>query len=136
MEPMDSWQTKRPFGWGIVLFLDRDSVDVPELSDLPVSQSPRGFVVKVRHAQDVDLDGFAYEDDVPPAEVQILIWLDHEAPGPVTFSCDIEVPSGVLTVGDADHQDALPIGAGLWSVQIDCEPPSHSDRVTVWLRRA
>ena len=43
---MDYWQTKRPFGWGIVLFLDRDAVDVPELSDSPVSQSRHGFVVR------------------------------------------------------------------------------------------
>jgi hypothetical protein len=136
MVPMDSWQTKRTFGWGIVLFLDRDSGDVPELSDSPVSQSPHGFVVKVHHAEDVDLDGFAGDKGVPPAEVQILIWLDREAPGPGTFSGVIEVPSGVLTVGDADHEDALAIGAGRWSVQIDCEPSIHSDRVAVWLRRA
>jgi len=87
---MDSWQTKRTFGWGIVLFLDRDSGDVPELSDSPVSQSPHGFVVKVHHAEDVDLDGFAGDKGVPPAEVQILIWLDREAPGPGTFSGVIE----------------------------------------------
>jgi hypothetical protein len=133
---MDYWQTKRPFEWGIVLFLDRDSVDVPQLSDTSVSQSRHGFEVKVHHAQDVDLDldGFADDDNVPPAEVQISIWLGHEAPGPGTFSGVIEVPSGVLAVGDADHQDALAIGAGRWSVQVDCEPPVHSDRVTVWLR--
>jgi hypothetical protein len=136
MDPMDYWRIKRFFEWGIVLLLDRDSVDVPELSRSPVSQSPQGLVVEVHHAQDVDLDGFADDDDVPSAEVQIAIWLDHEPPGPGTFSGVIEVPSGVLTVGDADHQDALAIGAGRWSAQIDCEPPVHSDRVTVWLRRA
>ena len=133
---MDFWRTERPFAWGIVLFQDRDSVDVPELSGSPVSHAPDGFVVKVRHAQDVDLDGYADDDDVPAAQVQIVIWLDQEAPGPSTFRGVIEVSSGVLTVGDADHEDALAIGAGRWSVQIDCEPPIHSDRVTVWLRRA
>jgi hypothetical protein len=119
-----------------VLFHDRDSVDAPELSGSPVSHTHDGFVVKVRHAQDVDLDGFAEDDDVPAAKVQIVIWLEQEAPEPGTFSGVIEASSGVLTVGDADHEDALAIGAGHWSAHIDCEPPIHSDRVTVWLRRA
>lgn len=133
---MDFWQTKRPFAWGVVLFQDRDSVLVRELTGPPISQSLDGFVVTVRHSQDVDLDGFADDDEVPATEVQIEIRLDQAAQGPGTFSGVIEVPSGVLTVGDADHMDALAIGAGRWSVQMDCEPPIHSDRVTVWLRRA
>lgn len=132
---MDSWQTKRPFRWGIVLFLDRDSVEVPELSHSWISESRHGFVIKVRHAEDVDLNAVSDEEDVPPAEVQIAIWVDREAPGPVSYSGVVDVPSGVLAVGDADLEDALPIGAGRWSVQIACEPPTHSDRVTVWLRR-
>jgi hypothetical protein len=133
---MDHWQTKRPFGWGVALFLDRDTDDLLELTDSPVSQSRHGFALKVHHAQDVELTGFGVDASVTPAEVEISIRLGDEPPGPGTFSGVIEVPSGVLTAGDADHEDALAIGTGRWSVQVDCDPPGYAERVTVWLRRA
>jgi hypothetical protein len=131
---VNRWHTKRPFSWGLVLLLDRDTSEIPQLTDSVVSQSTGGMAVKVLHAQDVDLSGLGADDIVPPAEVEVEIHIGADAPGDVPFSGTIDVPSGVLTVGDADQEHALDLGAGRWAVQVDCEPPEHAERVRVWLR--
>jgi hypothetical protein len=46
----------------------------------------------------------------------------------------IDVPSGVLTVGDAEHEDALELGPGRWAVQVGCSPHDFAENVHVWLQ--
>ena len=92
--------------------------------------------MKVLHAQHVDLSGFDPDEIVPPAEVRVEIHIGAGAPGDVPFSGTIDVPSGVITVGDAEQEDALEIGAGRWAVRVDYEPPEHAELVRVWLRPA
>lgn len=133
---MDRWHTKRPFWWGILLLLDRDTSEVPQLSDAVVTVSRTGLAVQVLHAQDVDLTGYDPEEIVPPAEVQVEIQFGAAAPIDVPFSGTIDVPSGVLTVGDAEQEDALEIGSGQWAVGVAYDPPEHAERVRVWLRPA
>lgn len=128
------WNTRRPFWWGLLHILDRDASDVPELTDAAVSQSRDGLAVKVLHAQDVDLSRYGPEEIVPPAQVQVEIRIGEGASGEATFDGSIEVPSGVLTVGDAEQEEALTIGAGRWAVQVTCEPTEHAELVRVWLR--
>ncbi len=131
---MNRWRTMRPFSWGLVLLLDRDATEIPQLTDSVVSHSTKGMAVKVLHAKDVDLSGLGADDVVPPAEVEVEIHIGTDAPDDVPFSGTIDVPSGVLTVGDAEQENALEIGAGRWAVRVDCEPREHAERVRVWLR--
>lgn len=133
---MNHWRSKRPFWWGLILLLDRDSTEVPQLIDAVVSPSRDGLAVKVMHAQDVDLSGFDADEIAPPAEVQVDIHIGEAGPGQVLFTGSIDIPSGVLTVGDAEQEDTLEIGAGRWAVQVDCEPPEYAEQVRVWLRPA
>ncbi len=131
---MNRWHAKRPFSWGLLLILDRDTSLLPRLMDSAVSQSRDGLAVKVLHAADVDLSGYEDHEVVPPAEVEVEIQIHERPPTDVTFHGAIEVPSGVLTVGDAEQEDALAIGAGRWAVQVDCEPSEHAEVVRVWLQ--
>ncbi len=133
---VNHWRTKRPFSWGHVVLLDRDSANVPQPSGEVVSPSRDGLAVKVLHAQDVDLAGYEGDEIVPPAEVQVDIFIGDAAPGEVLFTGFIDLPSGVLTVGDAEREDALKIGAGRWAVQVDCQPSEFAELVRVWLRPA
>jgi hypothetical protein len=103
---MNTWRARRPFEWGIVLLMDRDALDVPPLTGDVVSHSAGGLAVKVLHAQDVDLSGLEVDDVVPPAQVEIVVLISGGPPADPVFSGVIEVPSGVLTVGEAGHQDA------------------------------
>ena len=47
----------------------------------------------------------------------------------------IDVPSGVLTLGDAEHEDVIEIGPGRWTVQVACSPHEFAENVRVWLQR-
>lgn len=133
-ELADGWRVKRPFSWGVLLLMDRDASDVPSLGDAPVSAWGRGLAVKVLHAQDVDATGYLADAAVSPAQVEVQMRIGSALqPGAETFRGAIDVPSGVLTVGDAEREDALAIGPGRWTVEIDCTPPDHAEIVRVWL---
>ena len=131
---MNSWQVKRPFWWGLLLVMDRDASDVPSLNDSAVSQSTQGLAVKVLHAQDVDLSGAGPDDVAPPAPVLVDVRIGEHPHTDVLFRGTIDVPSGVLTVGDAEQEDALEIGPGRWAVQVDCAPRQFAQTVRIWLQ--
>lgn len=131
---MDNWQVTRPFWWGLILLMDRDASEVPSLTEAVVSASPSGLAVKVLHAQDVDSSGFEADEIVPPAQVQVYVHVGDGPQADALFSGEIAVPSGVLTVGDADQEDALEIGPGRWAVQVDCAPREFAEAVRVWLQ--
>ena len=131
---VDNWQVKRTFWWGLLLLMDRDASEVPSLAESVVSASPSGLAVKVLHAQDVDPSGFADDEVVPPAQVQVHVRVGDRPQADALFSGEIDVPSGVLTVGDAGQEDALEIGPGRWAVQVDCAPREFAETVRVWLQ--
>lgn len=132
---VDTWEVTRPFWWGMVLLMDRDGTDVPPVTDSIVSTSDSGLAIKVRHASDVDLQGVQADEVVPPALVHIYIRTDDRPPPDVPFAGQIVVPSGVLSVGDADEEAALEIGSGPWAVHVDCVPADCAETVSVWLRK-
>ena len=115
--------------------MDRDASDVPDLTDAVVSESAHGLAVKVLHAQDVDLRGFESDEVIPPAEVQVDVLVGDRPRSEELFSGVIDVPSGVLTLGDAEHEDAIEIGPGRWAVQVGCSPHEFAENVRVWLQR-
>lgn len=131
---MERWRTRRSFSWGLLLVLCRDAGDLPEFTDAVVSQSPHGLAVKVLHAQDVDLHGFENDQVIPPAEFGVEVLVGDRPPGDVPFSGLIDVPSGVLTLGDAEHQESIEVGAGRWAVYIECSPWEFAESVRLWLQ--
>lgn len=42
---MKSWHARRTFSWGMLLLWDRDTSEVPELTDSAVSQSKYGLAI-------------------------------------------------------------------------------------------
>jgi hypothetical protein len=129
-----TWQTRRPLWWGLLLLMDRDAPDIPAVTADAVSFSRTGLAVKVLHAQDVDLRGYGDNDVIPPAQVQIEVTIGEGAPECPASSGVIDVPTGVLTVGDAEQEDALEIGPGRWAVQVECAPHENAEKVWVWLQ--
>jgi hypothetical protein len=95
MAAMGPSHVDRPFGCGILLLQDRGTVGIPELLEQRVSQSTSGLVVRVPHAQDVDLQDS--EDEVPSAEVQVDVWVDQDSRDACAFSGVTGVPPGVLS---------------------------------------
>ena len=132
---MDTWHATRPFWWGIVLLMDRDATDVPEVTDSVVSSSDSGVVIKVLHAQDVELGAAPSGAVMPPALVSIRIRTGVTPPPGIVEAARIEVRSGVLTVGDADQEEPLELGRGRWAVYVDCAPAEFAETVDVWLQK-
>jgi hypothetical protein len=135
----------RSFGWGLIMIWDSETDGVPEgPRGATVWVSEDGISIAVRHAQDVDPDPAAEPDDeieLFQVELTIRIWPTTPCgTSPETsdgFETDFEgvlsCPSGVLTVGDADHLEDLRIGPGRWLVRAAWEPKDHPERVEVRL---
>lgn len=126
----------RPFHWGIVVVGDRESTDIPEIRpDELVASSASEVVVPVRHAQDVEVVG-RQDEEIPFFEVSVSC-----SPGVVEgqelrFDGIVTLPSGVLSIGDADDEALVPLTPGLHRLQIAVEPRDHSERVHIWYSSA
>ena len=116
------------------MLMDRDAWDVPARAADVVSFSRTGLAVQVLHAHDVDLSGFGDDDVIPPERVHIQVTVGNGAPESPAASGVIDVPSGVLTVGDAEHEDIVEIGPGRWAVLVECVPFENAEKVHVWLQ--
>lgn len=126
----------RPFGWGVVIVMDRDSADVPErLNESGVASSPTALAFRVRHAQDVELEGLDPDDELAPFAVSVDVAIGSPVE-PFSFAHEILIPSGVVTIGDADHEDELSVSPGRWRVTVNLEPEDHAENVKVWLTGA
>jgi hypothetical protein len=136
-ELVTSLHIERAFGWGLLLVMDQDSSDVPELSTALVSASSTGLAVKVHHAADVDLAGFKDDEVIPLAQVEVDVHVGLSAPPDTHYRGSIDVPSGVITLGDADQEDRLDVEPGRWDVQVICIPADgHADKVLMWFQRS
>ena len=66
--------------------MDRDAADLPSLGVGPVSASGSGVAVKVLHAQDVDVSGYPADATLPPAQVEVRVWIGSvQQPADVCF---------------------------------------------------
>ena len=134
-----SW--RRAFGWG-VLFIGDATADVVVVDpDVPFTWGTvdEAFCVVVRHGQDVDddvLEGLAPDDEVPWAEVSLEVRLGETAPDDVDGDGVVAVPTGVLTIGDADEEERFDVEPGLWRVQIALSPLQDAETVKIWISRA
>jgi hypothetical protein len=127
---------QRSFGWGFVLIADSRAPDIPDLfGDGIVVATSTAVAVLVRHAQDVNAEGLDDEDEVPPFSVSVHVWTGRSTDVATIFDGVIAVPSGQLTVGDADRVDLLAIGPGRWRIQIVLAPEVHAENVGIWITR-
>lgn len=131
----------RAFGWG-VLFIGDATADIVEVDpDTRVTwgNGREAVAVLVRHAQDVDddvLDGLDDDDEVPDAEVTVVVRWGAEAGRETDADGLIAVPTGLLTVGDADAEERFQLAPGTWRLQLVFDRPQDADRVDVWLSPA
>ena len=127
----------RPFGWGILLIGDSASHDVPATESGVVVVATRTVVaVGVRHAQDVDFEPADEEQEGPQFSVTVEVRLGQVAETAAHFDGVIEVPSGRITVGDADRDESLSVTPGRWRMQLALTPEDQPEQVDVWITNA
>lgn len=124
---------ERPFNWGIVVLSDAESTEpLPELAvGRPFAASSRALVIAVRHAQDVDFEAMELgpDDVVPLAMVSVQV-----GPGDrktADFSCVLDLPSGKLKVGDAEHEDVVALPPGEYTLTVALDDIDHAEAVNV-----
>jgi hypothetical protein len=132
---------RRSFAWG-VFFIGDSRADVVEVNpDVVVTwgRQDEALAVLVRHAQDVDdevLDALDDDEEVPWVEVALNVrWGTRTASG-TDGDGFIAVPSGVVTIGDANFEDVFALPPGRWRVQLSLDPHDDAERVDVWLSPA
>ena len=116
---------RRPFNWGGVLVMDSETDDIPtRFGRSGVVRSPTCFGFVVRHAQDVDVGQ-------PPFEVSIDVRLGNPPTG-VSLRHHINLPSGVVSIGDADTEESISL-KGSCIVSVARDHDDHAEHVTIWI---
>lgn len=121
----------RAFAWGIVIIGDADTQEIPSPDrDNAIVSSDSAVVVQVRHAQDV-----ADPDD---SEFLVEVRCTEGSTDRIgmSFDGDILIPSGRLSIGDADHEDTIIVTPGRWRLQVDTQPVERPERVSLWFSPA
>jgi len=105
MQPLYEVSVARPWHWGIVV-ASASTGQLPEgVGTSLVVGNSAAVVVKVRHAQDVDLPVFEGEWEWITATVHVRSLTEFDEPvGQVLYDGSLSLPDGRLTVGDADNE--------------------------------
>lgn len=88
---------------------------------------------------DVDdqvLDALDDDEEVPWVEVTVNVHWGSPSAGRTDSDGLIDVPSGVVTIGDANFEDVFALPPGRWRVQLSLEPHHNAEHVDVWLSPA
>jgi hypothetical protein len=126
------WEQRRTrtFWWGSVYICDADRHE-PDDHDFhqggPVWAAPDHVAVATVHAGAVN-----------PAEADVSLLLQIlDGPLPEAgFTTVINVPSGVLNIGDADESDDIELHPGRWRLQINVDRPESPSAVEIYLSPA
>ena len=128
-QPPQVTTVRRPFNWGIVIIAADDwAGDLPEVArDALVAANESAVIIGVRHAQDSgEFDG----EFLKLAEAEVVVRrLDGSASSGESrrelFRTVITVPTGRVTVGDADEQVVVSAhrGANAVLVSVDAQVP-------------
>ncbi len=133
MQPLLTTTIRRPFHWGIVVVaVEPPTGDIPAVvGDTLVVANAHSLIILVRHAQDIEsLDG---EYDFAEAEVtvrQMVGPMSSPASGRVVYEGVLDVPSGRLSVGDADDWVILPAHHGANTAVVSVEAGVPADELS------
>ncbi|MCT9932264.1 hypothetical protein N5079_18855 [Planotetraspora sp. A-T 1434] len=114
--------------WGLLLVTDEGSDDeIPDLSseDELVTASATALVVRTMHAAE--------------GSTSVRVWRGEEiAVGQPVYSGMIEVPTGILRVGDAtgDQSRKFNISPGRYVIEVVLDPPREATQVNIVINPA
>ena len=130
--PNGGFRLDWPFGWGLLLIGDGASQELPSIRrGVAVTATGSVIAVGVRHAQDVEPGSAIHE-----FHVSVEVRVGQPADRSHCFDCLIDVPSGRITLGDADREEEVDVGPGRWRVQVALEPEDLPEHVDVWITKA
>jgi hypothetical protein len=100
-----------------------------------VTVDESGFVVLVRHAQDIEADGLGDDWKLATATIHVRTLAQAEStPRPVLCDVVLITPSQRLGIGDADGEVVLPTpGTGRTRIVVSAENVSAGGLDEVWI---
>ncbi|MER8087871.1 hypothetical protein ACFVZR_38035 [Streptomyces sp. NPDC058316] len=128
METGERLRRTRSYYWGCIYASDEEEGDFGDLDGPgPIWTSRCWVAIRVRHARLV-----AKEE----ADVVLAVEVRQTAAADFAYQATIDLPSGVLSVGDADSDDALRLAPGTWLMQVDLDSPDDATNVRIVLSPA
>lgn len=120
-------EVARSFEWAGLEILDAESAEVPNADGSPFVATARGLRVAVCSEWDPPPGG-EY-----PAIVRVRV-CEGPADLPVTYQQSIALPSGRVTIGDANEFETLDVGWDFCLLQVAVAPGTDPDDVVVWIQ--
>ena len=130
-------QLERAFYWGIVIVGDAEDADIEELpAGWGVRSARRCVAIPVRHAHDVEPSAVTDGGSGPSFKVSVTV---VRAAGNETLPAGdadtvIEVPSGRLSIGDADDMTTVEVRPGRLRIVVVVSPAEDAERMELTLR--
>jgi hypothetical protein len=108
MQPLYEVTLARPWHWGIAI-VSTPNAAVPEtLEPTLVTATPDALVIKVRHAQDIEAEVFEGDWDWATAAIHVRSLTEFDqTQEPTVFEGLLQLPTGDLSIGDADSEVRL-----------------------------
>jgi hypothetical protein len=126
------WEQRhvRAFEWGAIYVSDAARYE-PDDHDFheggPVWATPDHVAVATVHAGAVD---------PAEADVELLLQVLDRALPSADYATVINVPSGVLNIGDADDSDDITLHPGQWRLQINVDRPDEPSAIEIFMSPA
>ncbi|MEL5955720.1 hypothetical protein AADR41_13280 [Streptomyces sp. CLV115] len=128
METGERLRRTRSYYWGCIYASDEEEGDFDDLDGPgPIWTSHCWVTIRVRHAR------LVAEDE---ADVDLVVEVRQTAAADFAYQATIDLPSGVLSVGDADSDDTLRLAPGTWLMQVDLDSPDDATNVRIVLSPA
>jgi hypothetical protein len=134
VQPLYEISLTRPWHWGIAIASAPGAPVPDDLGTSLVVGDSACLVLKVRHAQDVELERFEGDWDWATATVHVRSLTSLEEPeGLVLYEGELTLPDGRLTLGDADSEVAINDLERATRVRVRCAVAEETGMEEVWL---
>ncbi|MGH8892474.1 MAG: hypothetical protein ACRDWY_04085 [Actinomycetes bacterium] len=137
MQPLYEVTLTRPWHWGIAV-VSSPKAEVPDVvGDSPVVVGTDAIVIKVRHAQDVELEVFEGDWDWATATIHLRSLTEMQPTNRVVVHEGIlTLPDGRLAVGDADGEIVVNDLSSQTRVRVEADEVTAFGLPEVWIELA
>ncbi|GAB2880345.1 hypothetical protein [Streptomyces mayteni] len=125
METGERLHRTRSYYWGCIYANDAEEGDFEPASldgPGPIWPSHCWVTIGVRHERLVEAG---------EADVDLVVEVRQEATAKSGYEATIDLPSGVLSIGDADGDDTIQLTPGTWLMQVDLNSPDDATEVRI-----
>jgi hypothetical protein len=134
MQPLYEVTLTRPWHWGIAVVSSPKAVLPDVVGDSPVVVGTKALVIKVRHAQDVEVEVFEGDYDWATATIHVRSLTELQPTNRViVHEGTLNLPDGRLAVGDADGEIVVADLSPQTRVRVEADEVTTFGLPEVWI---